>query len=82
MLSATLLSLVLSSAAQQDRYGFGSQFRADAARRMIVLVVQQGIDSLPPVSGQAFGYDYDLPADACAQYACRTHRAALYADHW
>jgi len=42
---------------------FGGQDRADAARRMIVLGVQQGISSLPPTSGQAFSYEFDPARD-------------------
>jgi len=42
---------------------FGGQARADAVTRMIVLAVQQGIDSLPPTSGQAFGYEYEPGSD-------------------
>lgn len=38
---------------------FGLQGRANAASRMIVLGVQQGISSLPPTSGQAFSYRFD-----------------------
>ncbi len=38
---------------------FGLQGRADAASRMIVLGVQQGISSLPPTSGQAFAYRFN-----------------------
>jgi hypothetical protein len=38
---------------------FGGQDRADAAERLIVLAVQQGIGSLPPMSGQSFSYDFD-----------------------
>lgn len=38
---------------------FGLQGRADAASRMIVLGVQQGISSLPPTSGQAFSYRFN-----------------------
>jgi len=42
---------------------FGGQDRADAAQRMIVLGVQQAIGALPPVSGQAFSYEYDAATD-------------------
>jgi len=38
---------------------FGGQDRANAAARMIVLGVQQGIGSLPPTSGQSFTFGYD-----------------------
>ena len=38
----------------------GSRSRADAARNLIVLAVQQGISSLPPTSGQSFIYEFDL----------------------
>jgi hypothetical protein len=43
--------------AQTDQ--FGGQQRADAAARMIVLGVQQGISSLPPTSGQSLTYEFD-----------------------
>lgn len=42
---------------------FGGQDRADAARQMIILGVQQGIATLPPLSGQAFTYEYDPASD-------------------
>jgi hypothetical protein len=42
---------------------FGGQDRANAAQRMIVLGVQQAIASLPPMSGQAFSYEYDPAHD-------------------
>lgn len=42
---------------------FGGQDRADAARQMIILGVQQGIGTLPPMSGQAFSYEYDPASD-------------------
>jgi len=42
---------------------FGGQDRADAARQMIILGVQQGIGTLPPMSGQAFTYEYDPASD-------------------
>lgn len=42
---------------------FGGQDRADAARQMIILGVQQGIATLPPMSGQAFTYEYDPASD-------------------
>lgn len=37
---------------------FGGQDRADAARRLIVLGVQQAISALPPAAGQAASYEY------------------------
>lgn len=42
---------------------FGVQDRADAAKQMIVLAVQQGISSLPPTSSQSFSYEYDPNKD-------------------
>ena len=42
---------------------FGEQDRADAAKQMIVLAVQQGISSLPPTSSQSFSYEYDPQKD-------------------
>ena len=52
------VSCTLASAAgAQDR--FGGQARADAAGRMVILGVQQGISSLPPTSGQSIVYEFD-----------------------
>ena len=48
---------------QAQENQFGGQDRADAARRMIILGVQQGIATLPPMSGQAFSYEYDPASD-------------------
>jgi hypothetical protein len=48
--------------AQQENQ-FGGQDRANAARQMIILGVQQGIATLPPMSGQAFSYEYDPASD-------------------
>jgi hypothetical protein len=47
----------------QIKNQFGGQDRADAAREMIILGVQQGIATLPPMSGQAFSYAYDPASD-------------------
>ena len=41
----------------------GGQDRADAAGRMIALAVQQGIDALPPASGQSFTWTFDPRRD-------------------
>src|SRR5215470_3350275 len=60
-LLAGLLWWPASGRAQENQ--FGGQDRADAARRMIVLGVQQGISSLPPMSGQAFSYEFDPARD-------------------
>jgi Putative MetA-pathway of phenol degradation len=49
--------------AQTTPNQFGAQDRADAASRMIVIAVQQGISSLPPTSGQSFVYDFDPVLD-------------------
>lgn len=38
---------------------FGGQSRADAASKMLVLAVQQGISTLPPTAGQSFSYKLD-----------------------
>jgi hypothetical protein len=46
--------------AQGTANQFGGQDRANAAQRMIVLAVQQEISSLPPTSGQAVSYEFDL----------------------
>ena len=61
VLLAALLGWTQSGQAQVNQ--FGGQDRADAARQMIVLGVQQGIDSLPPVSGQGFSYEFDPASD-------------------
>jgi len=45
--------------AQSNQNQWGSQDRADAAARTIVLAVQQGIDALPPTSGQSFTWTFD-----------------------
>ncbi len=42
---------------------FGGQQRADAASKMIVLGVQQGISSLPPTSGQSLLYEFNPELD-------------------
>jgi len=42
------------------RAQFGTQSRADAARRMILLGVSQGIQSLPPTNAQSFAYEFDF----------------------
>src|SRR5262245_52310620 len=49
--------------AQGNPNQFGGQDRADAASRMIVLGVQQGISSLPPTSGQSFTYEFNPDLD-------------------
>lgn len=53
--------VILFSAAESHGQGqqFGVQSRADAAKEMIVLGVQQGISSLPPTSGQSLTYQFD-----------------------
>jgi len=61
-------SLLAGSAIAQGSH-LGGQPRADAARRMIVLAVQQGISSLPPASGQALVYEYDHEKDTYARSA-------------
>jgi hypothetical protein len=48
-----------TAARAQSPNQFGGQDRAEAASRMIVLGVQQGISSLPPTSGQSFTYEFD-----------------------
>lgn len=50
-------ALASTANAQSDR--FGGQARADAAARMVILGVQQGISSLPPTSGQSLTYEFD-----------------------
>lgn len=55
---AAMLLLPASVWAQNSNQ-FGGQSRADAAREMIILGVQQGITSLPPTSGQSFTYEFD-----------------------
>src|SRR5579862_1553537 len=62
--SALTLLLALATAAEgQASNPFGVQSRADAAQRMIVLAVDQGIASLPPTSGQSYVYEYDAAGD-------------------
>jgi hypothetical protein len=67
--SALLLVALLAGVLWRPQRGhaqanqFGGQDRADAARQMIVLGVQQGISSLPPMSGQAFSYEFDPARD-------------------
>jgi hypothetical protein len=60
-LFAGLLWWAEAAPAQQNQ--LGGQDRANAAQEMIVLAVQQGIDSLPPMSGQAFTYEFDPTTD-------------------
>ncbi len=60
---AGLLSLAADAHAQGPPNQFGLQDRANAARRMIVLAVQQGISSLPPAAAQSFSYEYDADSD-------------------
>jgi hypothetical protein len=65
MLAALWLAAVLGppriSAAQTAQ--FGIQDRADAARQMIALAVQQAIGALPPTSAQSFTYRFDPATD-------------------
>jgi hypothetical protein len=61
-----LLAAALGALATADRVeaqSFGSQERANAASLMILLGVTQGIETLPPSSGQAFLYQYDPNLD-------------------
>ena len=58
----TLLWLPRATRAQENQ--FGAQDRADAAKRMIVLAVQQAISSLPPTSAQSYTYEFDPRVDA------------------
>jgi len=62
--AAVLLVTVLSRAAVQGQALRLQQSQADAASQMIVLGVQQGIDALPPSSGQLFTYEFDPKVDA------------------
>ena len=59
LLLASSVLLADREAAAQSVDQFGVQARADAAKRMIVLAVQQGISSLPPTSGQSLTYVFD-----------------------
>ena len=54
---------VLATGEQARAQAFGFQQRADAASLMILLGVSQGIETLPPSSGQAFLYQYDPTLD-------------------
>lgn len=59
---APLLAIAATGDPAQAQ-SFGFQERADAASLMILLGVSQGIESLPPSSGQAFLYQYDPTLD-------------------
>lgn len=56
---AALFVLMVTTPLQAQSNQFGLLNRANAARQMIVLGVQQGISSLPPTSGQSFRYEFD-----------------------
>jgi len=58
LLMINLLCVPMASPAQEAN-PFGVQDRANAAQRMIVLGVQQGISSLPPTQGQSFTFDFN-----------------------
>lgn len=60
-----MIALAVFAAVEPARAqgGFGFQQRADAASLMILLGVSQGIETLPPTSGQAFLYQYDPNLD-------------------
>jgi hypothetical protein len=58
-LGAVTLTLFAATPLRAQDNQFGGQTRADAAARMIVLGVQQGISSLPPTSGQSLTYEFD-----------------------
>lgn len=55
--------LLTASMAVAQTNQFGGQDRADAAQRLLILAVQQAIDSLPPMAGQAPIYEYDATQD-------------------
>ncbi len=67
LLACSLLGMAMlwpvAAQAQQGADQFGGQSRADAASTLIVLAVQQATGALPPMSGQAFSYEYDPGAD-------------------
>ena len=57
---AAVICCGASAVRAQFVFGAVPQGAADAAAKMIVLSVQQGISSLPPTSGQSFTYDYNV----------------------
>jgi hypothetical protein len=61
LVGVAALSRAHLATAQGDQ--FGTQARADAASRAIVLAVQQGISALPPTSGQSIIYAYNPHTD-------------------
>ncbi|MBI4515697.1 MAG: transporter [Deltaproteobacteria bacterium] len=63
------LAAILPRSAGGQANQFGGQDRADAAARMIVLGVQQGIGSLPPTAGQSFTYEFDRSVDTWVESA-------------
>jgi hypothetical protein len=67
---AALASAVWCTASAMAQVNqFGGQDRADAAARMVVLAVQQGINALPPTSAQSVVYMYDRQLDAFVRRA-------------
>jgi hypothetical protein len=59
VLIAGSVLLAPEAGAQASSSQLGFQQRADAARDLIILAIQQGISSLPPTSGQSFTYTFD-----------------------
>src|SRR5262245_36124775 len=60
LLAVGMQAVMYAQAAGQSNVNqFGGQARADAARSLIVLGVEQGISSLPPTSGQSLTYHLD-----------------------
>lgn len=63
-LAAAVLVVVLYTGRRAEAQGVRlQQSQADAAQRMILLAVEQGIAALPPASGQSFNYVYDPQRD-------------------
>jgi hypothetical protein len=62
-----LIALAPRDGDTQTRNQFGRQDRANAAKRSLVLAVQQGISTLPPTSGQSVIYEFDPQSDAPAR---------------
>lgn len=56
---AASMAMMLGASESHGQGQFGAQARADAAKQMIILGVQQGISSLPPTSGQSLTYRFD-----------------------
>lgn len=62
--TAVAIALVFAPMAEaQSRNQFGRADRADGAKQLITLSVQQAISQLPPSAGQAFSFKFDPKRD-------------------